>query len=182
MKIYTKFGDKGKTRLFGGKVVDKDNPRIESYGTLDELNSVIGLAITGIKDTFVSAMLTRIQNDLFRISSILATPDDQTRQKLNQELSSEDISFLETHIDTMEEKLPALQNFILPGGSEPAAVLHLARTVCRRAERNLKTLSNHVDVDEEIMIYINRLSDLLFVCARYMNHLLNIPDVPWKSE
>ncbi len=181
MKIYTKFGDKGKTRLFGGEIVDKDHQRIEAYGTLDELNSVLGLALSRINDDYVARMLTRIQNDLFRISSILATPNEKSRQKLNQNVSPKDISYLEDQIDSMEQKLPGLQNFILPGGTESAAHLHLARTVCRRAERYLIKLSHNDKVDAGIIVYINRLSDLFFVSSRYMNHLQNVPDIPWQS-
>jgi cob(I)alamin adenosyltransferase len=182
MKIYTKFGDKGKTRLYGGEVVDKDHPRIEAYGTLDELNSIIGLAISSVEDSTISQILTQIQNDLFRISAILATPDQKTNEKLNQNVSTEDIGYLETQIDNLDEQMPVLQNFILPGGTESAAHLHLARTVCRRGERYLIKLFHHDNINPDIIVYINRLSDLLFVMARFMNHLKNVPDIPWKSE
>jgi cob(I)alamin adenosyltransferase len=182
MKIYTKFGDKGQTSLYGGQVVAKDHPRIEAYGTLDELNSNIGLAACSISDEHVVEILTHIQNDLFRISSILATPEKKNNGKYARNISGDDITYLEKKIDMIDENLPALKSFILPGGSDSAAKLHLARTVCRRGERHLIHLSHEIEVDPDIIIYINRLSDLLFVMARHMNHINNVPDIPWKNE
>ena len=181
MKIYTQFGDKGKTRLIGGQIVDKDNLRIEVYGTLDELNSQIGLVLCKTKLPFVMEILTRIQNDLFRVSSLLAAPDEDSRSKLGFSVSSDDVAFLENSIDFMDGELPALQNFILPGGTEAAALLHVARTVCRRAERNLARLMHESEIAPEILIYLNRLSDLLFVAARYVNHSAAVPDIPWQK-
>jgi len=181
MKIYTGFGDKGDTRLFGGQVVTKDHPRIEVYGTLDELNSVLGIILSGLRDKEFSEILTRIQNDIFRISSILATPDDKNRQKIEQKVEPDDIHYLEQIIDKLDSGLPQLKNFILPGGSETASFLHLARTVCRRAERYLTTLMKNEKIDGEIAVYLNRLSDLLFVSARYINDIEHIKDIPWKK-
>lgn len=181
MKIYTQFGDKGKTRLIGGNVVDKDHLRIEVYGTLDELNSHVGLAQCVIKTPLVNGILTRIQNDLFRISSILAAPDEKSLKTLGLSVSGDDIAFLEKSIDQMDGELPGLQNFILPGGSEAAARLHIARTVCRRAERHLTRLMHDTDVMPDILIYLNRLSDLFFVAARYVNHAEGIEDIPWQK-
>ena len=182
MKIYTGFGDKGKTRLFGGEVVTKDHLRIEVYGTLDELNSVLGMIVSAIKSQGVIDLLTRLQNDLFRISSILATPDEAARQKLDQVVRSDDISFLEQQIDVMDDQLTPLQNFILPGGTTGAAQLHLARTVCRRAERHLTALTKQEKIDPDIAVYLNRLSDLLFVAARFINFEAGVPDVLWTKE
>lgn len=181
MKIYTQFGDKGKTRLIGGQIVDKDNLRIEVYGTLDELNSQIGLVLCKTKLPFIMEILTRIQNDLFRVSSLLAAPDEDSRSKLGLSVSADDVSFLENSIDFMDGELPVLQNFILPGGTEAAALLHVARTVCRRAERNLSRLMHEAEIAPEILIYLNRLSDLLFVAARYVNHSAAVPDIPWQK-
>ena len=181
MKIYTQFGDKGKTRLIGGDVVDKDHLRIEVYGTLDELNSQVGWTQCVINTPVVNEILIRIQNDLFRISSILAAPDEKSVRSLGFSVGAEDIDFLEKSIDRMDEELPPLKNFILPGGSEPASRLHIARTVCRRAERHLARLMHETDVMPDILIYLNRLSDLFFVAARYVNHLAGVPDIPWKK-
>jgi cob(I)alamin adenosyltransferase len=182
MKIYTGFGDKGNTRLFGGEVVTKDHLRIEVYGTLDELNSVLGMVISTIKNNLINDLLTRIQNDLFRISSILATPDEESRKKLDQAFKPDDIRFLENQIDIFDDQLEPLQNFILPGGTPGAAQMHLARTVCRRAERHLITLMKQEQIDSDIAVYMNRLSDLLFVAARFLNHTAGVPDAPWKKN
>jgi cob(I)alamin adenosyltransferase len=182
MKIYTGFGDKGRTRLFGGTVVDKDHLRIQVYGTLDELNSVIGLAISFEVDKALEKQLIEIQNDIFRISSILASPDEKSKKNLKQSVSQDDVNKIERWIDTLDEQLPVLKNFILPGGSKSASFLHLARTVCRRAERHLNTLSKTVNINGRIVIYINRLSDLFFVMARYANKEAHVEDVLWQKS
>ena len=181
MKIYTGFGDKGRTRLYGGTVVDKDHLRIQVYGTLDELNSVIGVIVSFEPEEFLEKQLTEIQKDIFRLSAILAAPDEKSQKTLRQSVSQEDVNKIERWIDALEEQLPPLQNFILPGGSKIASFLHLTRTVCRRAERHLSTLSKTVPVDKTIIVYINRLSDLLFVMARYANKEAHVADVVWLN-
>jgi cob(I)alamin adenosyltransferase len=182
MKIYTGFGDKGRTRLFGGDIVDKDHLRIQVYGTLDEFNSVLGVALTFGPDEPLDKQLIEIQNDIFRISAILAAPDEKNRRKLGNSVDQNDVKKLEHWIDTLDEQLIPLQNFVLPGGSKFAAYLHLARTTCRRAERHLVTLSKSETVNEHIEIYLNRLSDLLFVMARFANKQAQVGDVLWLNS
>ena len=182
MKIYTGFGDEGQTRLYGGKVVSKDHLRIEVYGTIDELNSLLGLVISQLADEHLHEQLMSIQNDLFQISAVLATPDQDTLKKLEKAPEPSDIKRLEQLIDRMDEKLEPLQNFILPGGTTTASFLHLARTVCRRAERRLTSLMATAEIDSDIIIYLNRLSDLLFVAARYVNYLAGVTDIPWQKK
>lgn len=176
MKIYTRSGDSGLTGLIGGQRVRKDHPRIESYGTVDELNSAVGLARSLWNDCPIGDELQQIQQDLFSLGSYLAsegnsfTPPPQAR-----------VQALETAIDRMVEELPPLKNFILPGGSQAAAALHVARTVCRRAERLIVGLSAIADNRDDGVVYLNRLSDFLFVAARFANHRLGVTDVPWKK-
>ena len=181
MKIYTGFGDEGNTALFGGQVVKKNNIRIEIYGTMDELNSIIGLLRTKNKDHGIDNILQTIQEEIFVISSEIATPDEKRQKKLKNRISEQNYQNIEKIIDELSDKLDPLKNFILPGGSESAAVAHLARTVCRRAERNLAELVFENLTRKEIIIYLNRLSDMFFVMARYLNKLNNVPDVLWKS-
>jgi len=183
MKIYTKTGDKGETGLFGGERVSKDSPRINAYGTIDELNAFIGLAITEIKDSSVKSLLSDIQNKLFIIGSDLATPDNDKTKKLDIFRSSaEYYEELEKHIDVYEVKLHEIKNFILPGGSKSASLLHVCRTIARRAERELVALNNTVKIGDNIIIFTNRLSDLFFVLSRYENMISGIPDTLWKSD
>lgn len=182
MKIYTKTGDDGTTSLFRGGRVTKNDSRIESYGTVDELNALLGYCDCLVKDKYIKGTLEKIQNTLFILGSDLATPREE--EKGDQEIlriNEKHISELECLIDEFDEKLPALKNFILPGGSEGASVLHYARTVCRRAEREIVSLSSTADIGNFIIIYVNRLSDLLFVLARYENHANNIPETIWES-
>jgi cob(I)alamin adenosyltransferase len=188
MKIYTKTGDTGDTGLFGGPRVSKDDLRIEAYGTVDELNAVLGLARThfagdGKEKTVaeIDNLLVNIQHTLFDLGSELATPDPKSRG--TNFVSAKQIETLEQAIDRFESQLPPLKNFILPGGSKGAAWLHLARTVCRRAERRVVTLSQREPgkLSPEILIYLNRLSDLLFVLARAANQASGHPDVAWKK-
>lgn len=182
MKIYTKTGDKGETSLFGGERVWKDHSRIEAYGTVDELNSVIGVSINEIKDTELKEILGSIQNDLFTVGSDLATPAQKGNKGfIIPRVESRFSSRLEELIDSFDSRLPELKNFILPGGSKGAGFLHLARTVCRRAEREVFSLSKAEEINSEIGIYLNRLSDLLFVLARFENFLSNHPDIEWKK-
>lgn len=180
MKIYTKTGDKGQTSLFGGQRVSKTDLRIEAYGTVDELNSIIGLIVTKIKNQDISNDLRKIQNELFILGADLATPAE-TVSKKTLRISDEQIAGIELLIDKYSAILPELRVFILPGGTEGAAFLHIARTVCRRAERLCVSLSNSVEIGSIIIIYLNRLSDLLFVLARAENQYLNWPDAEWQK-
>jgi cob(I)alamin adenosyltransferase len=182
MKIYTKTGDKGDTSLFGGKRVAKDDLRIEAYGTVDEVNSILGLAVTEIKSIDVKNVILKIQNTLFNVGSDLATPlENQNSSSHIARIEEKDSTLLENIIDELDAKLSVLTNFILPGGLKGAAYLHNARTVCRRAERKLVTLSKNENINSQIIIYLNRLSDLLFVLARYENHVNGIEDIPWNK-
>jgi len=183
MKIYTKTGDKGETGLFGGERVSKDSLRISAYGTIDELNSVIGLAITEVGDKSVKENLLKIQNQLFVVGSDLATPEDEKTKKLNiQRTPASYYADIEEMIDEYDEQLEELRNFILPGGSKGAAMLHVCRTICRRAEREVVALKNSVTIGENIIIFLNRLSDLLFVLSRFENKVSNHPDTIWNPK
>lgn len=188
MKIYTRTGDRGETGLFGGQRVRKDDPRVEAYGAVDELNSVLGLANARLEtagSADVAAELRRVQADLFTIGANLATPRPEDGGKAAPhipELPEERVGELETWIDRAEAELQPLRTFVLPGGSEAAATLHLARTVCRRAERRAVTLAHDAHVDEAFLIYLNRLSDLLFVLARLANVRSGVQDVPWQPK
>jgi cob(I)alamin adenosyltransferase len=179
MKIYTKTGDGGDTSLFGGQRVPKDALRIEAYGTVDELNSVLGLALADGPGADVRSVLLRIQRELFGLGADLATPRSLHRKNIRR-IEPRDSRRLEREIDKFDALLPPLHSFILPGGSPLASRLHFARTVCRRAERIVVRLSRNEDIGEGMTMYLNRLSDLLFVLARYANHTVDIPDVRWK--
>jgi cob(I)alamin adenosyltransferase len=179
MKIYTKKGDAGETGLLGGVRVPKDDLRIRTYGTMDELNATLGLALTENLPTDLKARLQRIQGELFQLGSELATPRGKaTGLKFLGELH---VEALEHEIDAMEAKLTPLKTFILPGGSKSSALLHFARTVSRRAERELITMNRSEPQRPLVLQYMNRMSDYLFVCARYANHEAKVPDVPWIS-
>ncbi|MBD3225791.1 MAG: cob(I)yrinic acid a,c-diamide adenosyltransferase [Caldithrix sp.] len=184
MKIYTKFGDEGNTSLFGGKVVRKNHMRVDIYGTLDELNSLIGILILKIPDSEneVKQLLYDIQNQIFVFSSEIATPDEKTLSKFEQFINEVHIQLLEDNIDKYSEKLPKLKNFILPGGSDSAAAAHLVRTVSRRAERRLINWHEVEPVRKELLIYLNRLSDFFFIIARYMNVVQQKDDILWKGR
>lgn len=181
MKIYTKTGDKGTTSLFGGKRVSKADHRIETYGTVDELNSFLGL----VRDQEVNhkrkSVLLEIQDKLFTIGSILATEPGNTKVSIPS-LAEEDVVFLEKEIDTMDAALPPLRFFILPGGHQAVSFCHIARTVCRRVERLTIALGEHEEVDPLVVKYLNRLSDYLFVLSRAMSHELHAEEIPWKSK
>lgn len=179
MKIYTKTGDKGDTSLFGGQRVPKDALRIEAYGTVDELNSVLGIVRADNKNQQIDSILVRIQNDLFDLGADLATPRSAGMKHIKR-IDSKDSEHLEKSIDMLEGHLKPLKSFILPGGSPVAARLHFTRTVCRRTERTVVRLSRNEDIGDGIVIYLNRLSDLLFVMARYANHAANVPEIKWK--
>lgn len=183
MKIYTKTGDKGKTSLIGGTKVLKSHARIESYGTVDELNSNIGLCRDLITDKDIRDLLKEIQDRLFTIGSALACdPEKEPKLKI-PDLKETDVSFLEDAMDKMDSELPPLQYFIMPGGHPTVSHLHISRCVCRRAERLVvDLLISNEDQDNLIIKYINRLSDYLFVLARYMAKKLNAEEVSWKPR
>lgn len=181
MKIYTKTGDQGETGLFGGERVSKDNKRICAYGTIDELNSFIGVAITEINSEEIRNILLDIQNKLFTVGSDLATPDNEKNKKLNIQRTPKDfITKVENDIDTISDKLEPLRNFILPGGSKGSALLQVCRTVARRAEREIVELKKVDYISDNILVFFNRLSDLLFVLSRYENQVSGIPDTKWN--
>jgi cob(I)alamin adenosyltransferase len=179
MKIYTKTGDQGDTSLFGGQRVPKDALRIEAYGTVDELNSVIGIVLADGPEKDIARVLTQVQNQLFALGADLATPRSVTKKNVKR-FEARDSVPLEKHIDAIQLRLTSLRSFILPGGTPVAARLHFARTVCRRAERIVVRLSRNEDIGEGMTMYLNRLSDLLFVLARYANTSGGIPEVKWK--
>ena len=181
MKIYTRTGDTGKTGLYGGTRVSKDAMRVEACGTVDELNACLGVVRSQIRDEEIGTVLHRIQNALFDIGADLATLDTHS-SAANLRIPPILTAELEREIDRFEEQLPALRNFILPGGSAGGAAIHLARTVCRRAERCVVSLSKEESVNPEVLIYLNRLSDLLFVLARVVNHRLGEPEPLWESQ
>ena len=178
MKIYTKKGDTGETALYGGSRVSKDDLRIQAYGTLDELNAVLGMILSQDSvPVFVHDSLLRIQGELFQLGAELATPPGKPiRIRLIQD---EQVTQLEHEIDQMESELSPLKTFILPGGSPATSITHLARTVSRRAEREVITLHHSTPLRDMVLQYLNRLSDFLFVTARYLNLKTNCTDIPW---
>ena len=179
MKIYTKTGDQGTTSLFGGKRVSKADLRIDAYGTVDELNSFIGLVRDQEVNQKRKEVLISIQNKLFIIGSILATEPGNTKVKIPA-LREEDIQFLEKEIDAMETELPPLRFFILPGGHSAISFCHVARTVCRRAERLTTALNDQEKIEVMVLKYLNRLSDYLFVLSRKMTQELGVEELPWR--
>ncbi len=185
VKIYTRRGDTGQTDLFGGDRVGKDALRVAAYGEVDELNASLGLAIASGSDPALGESLQAIQSALFDLGASLATPDAKHRKKSGVEgVSAAEIETLEALIDRLEEPLEPLKRFILPGGSPSAAAFHVARTVCRRAERRVVRLAS-VDgesVEETSLRYLNRLSDLLFVLARHENARQGVADIAWRSR
>lgn len=184
MKIYTRTGDAGDTALFGGGRVSKDHHRVSAYGTVDELNACVGVAVVSVADDTIRGRLESIQHDLFAVGAVLATVpahDDRPRPKGLPELPLARIPEMESWMDDADVELPTLRAFILPGGTAGAAALHLARTVCRRAERAVVHLATLEPVDEGIVMYLNRLSDLLFTFARLENVRAGTPDVEWRK-
>jgi cob(I)alamin adenosyltransferase len=181
VKIYTKTGDDGTTGLLGNRRVPKDDLRIEAYGTIDELNAVLGLARAHGLDPAADILIGQLQDELFAVGSALADPDP--KGKYHNAIRMEHATRLEKLIDDLETELAPLTNFILPGGSLPAAEIHLARTVCRRAERLVVRLASQpeAEVPKALIVYLNRLSDLLFVLARVVNHRAHVIDIPWKG-
>jgi cob(I)alamin adenosyltransferase len=180
MKIYTKTGDKGETGLFGGARISKGSERIDAYGTVDELNSFIGLAVVEVKDESVKTLLKKIQNQLFTVGADLSSPSsvDETKKNVLR-VPKEFYDEAENSIDFYEEKLDELQNFIIPGGSKSASLLHICRTIVRRAERKVVALNSLEQINGNIVIFLNRLSDLFFVLSRYENKISNHPDTIW---
>lgn len=191
MKIYTRTGDQGETALFGGQRVSKDHDRIEAYGTVDELNAVLGVVRAEIAALAqrasgdggdpgeIDALLSSVQHHLFDLGAELAAPDPEKQGA--DLLTNEHVKALEEAIDKFDGELPPLKQFILPGGGNVAAHMHVARCVCRRAERLVVALGHHEAVREIPVQYVNRLADLLFVLARFANHTAGIPDVPWEK-
>ncbi len=190
MKIYTGGGDRGKTSLFSGERVRKDHDRIEAYGDADELNSIIGALISALpeKQQDVRNELQCIQSDIFHLSSWLATTRGSPAENALEEFKADKITFLENAIDRMEHNLPALKNFIMPGGHPTSAWTHIARTVCRRTERHvLQVIENSVESSTEhqyshLQKYLNRLSDYLFMLARYLNQTMGVSEIQWKKS
>lgn len=180
VKIYTKKGDLGETSLFGGKRLSKQHLRIESYGTIDELNAHIGLLRDNLDDEELRDLLKLIQDTLFVIGGILASAPGKKPDYLN--IEQKDIDLLEAAIDEMEETLPALKSFILPGGHPVVSQCHVARCVCRRAERRVVGLAQEEEVDELLIKYLNRFSDYLFVLSRKIGQDLGVDEVEWKSR
>lgn len=182
-RIYTRTGDAGETGLLGGRRVGKDHPRVEAYGTLDELNSVLGVARAFLKQEKpqlegVDPVLEEFQHDLFALGAEVASPAGGQNVP---RCTAEDVQRLERHIDRLDAGLPPLREFILPGGAVGGSLLHLARTVSRRAERRLVTLAKTETLNPELLRYLNRLSDLLFVLARSVNARMSAPETPWQK-
>lgn len=182
-KIYTKTGDKGTTSLIGGVRVPKNHIRIESYGTVDELNSVIGMVNDMAANAKISQWLREIQDRLFTVGSVLATaPDKDVKMKL-PDVHESDITWLEERIDEMDTELPQMRSFIIPGGNLASSTAHVARCVCRRAERICVAMQEEGEhVPELIIKYLNRLSDFLFALARYITHINGGEDMPWRAR
>ncbi len=182
MKIYTKTGDRGETSLFTGERVKKSSLRVQAYGTVDELNSWLGLLCSTITEKDVRNVVTQIQIELFDLGADLATPIQKIKNKRHKEvprISQKQIRQLERWIDQYQEELPPIKNFILPGGAVTAAYIHIMRGVCRRAERDVVHLMEKEHVGRNVLIYLNRLSDLLFVLARVLNHRQHIQEPIW---
>lgn len=185
MKVYTKTGDKGTTSLFGGARVPKHHLRIESYGTIDELNSYIGLIRDQDINPFYKTILMEIQDRLFTVGAIMATPPEKEvlkngQQRLNiNRISEKDVNLLEVQIDAMDAELPPMTHFVLPGGHSTVSYCHITRCVCRRAERLATHLNEEEPIDEAVLTYLNRLSDYLFVLARKLSHDLKAEEIKW---
>jgi cob(I)alamin adenosyltransferase len=179
MKIYTKTGDSGETSLFGKTRISKADPRVDAYGEVDELNACLGAVRAAGVDADIAAAIEQLQKDLFAVGARLADPSSRIAARVEKIVLAEaDVARLEQTIDRLEEELPPLRRFILPGGSRAGALLHVARTVCRRAERRVIGLGTGA-VDPNVIVYLNRLSDLLFVMARAVNHRSGVPETEW---
>jgi cob(I)alamin adenosyltransferase len=185
MKIYTRTGDGGETSLFGGGRVPKDHARVAAYGTVDELNALVGWAVASIDDAEIRGRLQAVQHDLFAIGAVLATPPGDEGRPAPRSVPAVPtgrIADMEAWMDAAGEELPELRAFILPGGTRGAAALHVARTVCRRAERTVVTLKSRSMVADGVVEYLNRLSDLLFTLARLENQRAGTTDVEWRKK
>lgn len=182
MKIYTKTGDGGDTGLFGGPRVRKDDARVEAYGDVDELNAAVGAARALVEDPEIDRQLARIQEELFCVGAELATPHDARAHSAIPPVDAAWIERLEAAMDAWEGELAPLTRFVLPGGTRTAAALHLARTVCRRAERRVVSVAGDVEVDPQVLAYLNRLSDFLFVAARLANHRAHREEPQWDPR
>jgi len=183
VRIYTRTGDEGETGLFGGQRVPKNHPRVAAYGEVDELNAALGLSVALGVDAGLAATLERVQAELFVVGADLATPPDAGERvgaRPVPRVTEGMAAALEAEIDRYEEELPPLGSFVLPGGCPAGAQLHLARTVCRRAERAVLTASGRETLNPDVLVYLNRLSDLLFVLARAANHRAAAPETPWR--
>jgi cob(I)alamin adenosyltransferase len=180
MRIYTRTGDEGDTGLFGGERVGKEAARLEAYGSVDELNAALGWARVVVSDADLAELLHQIQGHMLEMGADLATPErDQVGSRQVPRIAAARVAALETEIDRLEQELPPLTRFILPGGSEAGARLHLARTICRRAERRVVAVAREETVNAEVVRYLNRLSDLLFVMARVASHRAGAPEETW---
>lgn len=182
MKIYTKTGDEGETGLFGGQRVPKHHARIETYGTLDELNAFIGLLRDNIETEAIKSVLFDIQNRLFSLGAYFATPPKDGKIIMPLDIVEGDLSLLEQEMDRMEQSLEPLRNFILPGGHTQVSYAHIARTICRRAERQCVHMHQTDPVDPLALQYLNRLSDYFFMLARYLSKSLGAAEIPWKGR
>lgn len=179
-RLYTRTGDQGTTRAADGRVLDKDSPRVAAYGSVDELNATLGVALAGGLAPPLEESLTAIQNELFDLGADLSTPYDSEAEFEVPRIRSAGVQWLEERIDELTEITGPLENFVLPGGAPGAAALQLARTVCRRAERDVVALARQEDIGEMVVPYLNRLSDLLFAMARYENHHREVAEPLWK--
>jgi cob(I)alamin adenosyltransferase len=182
VKIYTKTGDRGDTGLFGGPRVKKSDPRVEAYGDVDELNAAVGAVRAIVEQPDLDAELARIQTELFCVGAELATPHDAKAHGAIPPVDPAWTARLEQTIDAWESELPPLTRFVLPGGTRTAAAIHVARTVCRRAERRAVSLAAEVELEGEVLVYLNRLSDLLFVAARLANHRARKDEPTWDPS
>lgn len=183
MKIYTKVGDDGRTGLFGAARVPKDDARVAAYGDVDELNSMLGVVrCDTAADAELDELLERLQSELFTLGAQLATPDPEKAPKNVPTIASDDVARMEQEIDRFDAELEPLRSFVLPAGTRAAAQLHLARTVCRRAERSVVTLARHETVPPHALEYLNRLSDLLFTLARVANHRAGASEAKWQPN
>ncbi len=182
-KLYTRQGDRGETSLFGGERVSKDHPRVDAYGLLDQTSAAIGLLTVSLPPGEMRDELQQVQNALFDMGAELATPPDSRLQyKLPRVIEEEDWRRLERLLDEYDAQVPPLRSFVLPGGHETAARAHLARTVCRTAERAVVRLAHEEEVRADVLTYLNRLSDFLFVCARLLNHRAGVDEVTWTQR
>ncbi|HIC89465.1 MAG TPA: cob(I)yrinic acid a,c-diamide adenosyltransferase [Anaerolineae bacterium] len=182
MKIYTRTGDHGTTSLFGGRRVDKDDLQVEAYGCVDELNAALGLARALGVDEEVNRLLDRVQNELFNLGADLATPWEEAKTRRVVRITATEVAALEQDIDRLDQELPPLTTFILPRGATAGAMLHLARSICRRAERRVVALSHERPLNQQALIYLNRLSDWLFVLARIVNARAGQMEAMWKPD